>query len=224
MGKFLEFESKQERLRNKLLSKGVDSLSDEELVIIMLDLDSKCDDAMVVAKRVVKYFDDHQNIPDLKELRQLEGIGPEEAAFITAGFELGNRYIRPVGVKIERTVDVLPLVRHYADHKEEYFCCISLNRSNEVIATRIVSVGSLSRYRFHPSQVFSDPLVERSSAVILARSRPSGDLTPNEEDIFLTRELKEAGEILEISVLDHIIFSRHWHYSFLDNGKLGDGY
>jgi DNA repair protein RadC len=220
MGKLIEFLSKRDRLGKKVLDEGGEGLSDEELLAVMLELGTDCSDAKAVAKKIVKYLDDHPYTLDLEELQRVEGVEPEEAAFIAAAFEFGNRCLRPVGIKIERPAEVLPLIRHYVDHKLEHLFCISLNGANEVIDTRIVSFGPLKESQIHTSMVLSDPLVEGASTVILARSTPSSDLTPKEEDFLLTRRLKKAGETLRISVLDFIIFNRTWHYSFLDNGYL----
>jgi DNA repair protein RadC len=147
-------------------------------------------------------------------------VGPAKATLIAASLEFARRRIRPEGIKIKTPVDVLPLVRHYGDRKQEHFLCISLNGANEIITTRVVSVGLVNKTQVHPREVFADPITDRASAVILAHNHPSGDLTPSKEDILLTRQLKEAGETLGIAVLDHIIFSQKGHYSFLENSCL----
>ena len=125
----------------------------------------------------------------------------------------------PEGIKIETPVDVLPLVRHYGDRRQEHFLCISLNGANEVITTRIVSVGLVNKTQVHPREVFAEPITDRASAVILAHNHPSGNLAPSKEDLQITQQLKEAGETLGITVLDHIIFGQKGHYSFLEQGE-----
>ena len=114
--------------------------------------------------------------------------------------------------------DVLPLIRHYADRKQEHFLCISLNGAKEVIATRTVSVGLVNKTQVHPREVFADPITDRASAVIVAHNHPSGALTPSKEDFEVTRQLKKAGETLGIRLLDHIIFNHNSYYNFLENG------
>jgi DNA repair protein RadC len=113
-----------------------------------------------------------------------------------------------------------PWVRHYGDRRQEHFLCISLNGANEVITTRVVSVGLVNKTQVHPREVFAEPITDRASAVILAHNHPSGNLSPSKEDLQITRQLKEAGETLGITVLDHIIFSQKGHYSFLEQGEL----
>jgi DNA repair protein RadC len=211
---------RHDRPREKINSKGAGALSDEELVAILLGSGIKGHDVMTVAGRIVRLVDDHHGRPDPADLQRLEGVGPAKAALISAALEFARRRIRPEGIKIKTPVDVLPLIRHYSDRKQEHFLCLSLNGANEVITTRVVSIGLVNKTQVHPREVFADPITDRASAVILAHNHPSGDLTPSKEDKSLTRQLKEAGETLGIAVLDHIIFSRKGHYSFLENGCL----
>jgi len=212
---------KHDRPREKLQSKGSGALSDEELVAILLGFGIKGHDVMTVAKRIVRLVDDHHGRPHVADLQRLEGVGPAKATVIAAALEFARRRIRPEGLKVKTPMDVLPLLRHYADRKQEHFLCISLNGANEVIKTRVVSVGLVNKTQVHPREVFADPITDRASAVILAHNHPSSDLTPSKEDVLITRQLKEAGETLGITLLDHIIFSQKGHYSFLENNELG---
>lgn len=211
---------RHDRPREKIHSKGAGALSDEELVAILLGSGIKGHDVMTVAGRIVRLVDDHHGRPDLADLQRLEGVGPAKAALISAALEFARRRIRPEGTKIKTPIDVLPLIHHYSDRKQEHFLCLSLNGANEVITTRVVSIGLVNKTQVHPREVFADPITDRASAVILAHNHPSGNLTPSKEDIALTRQLKEAGETLGIAVLDHIIFSRKGHYSFLEHSCL----
>ncbi|RJX27380.1 MAG: DNA repair protein RadC [Desulfurivibrio sp.] len=211
---------KHDRPREKMQSKGAGALTDEELVAILLGFGTKGHDVMTVARRIVRLVDDQHGKPDLADLQRLEGVGPAKATLIAAALEFARRRIRPEGIKIKTPVDALPLVRHYGDRKQEHFLCISLNGANEVITTRVVSVGLVNKTQVHPREVFADPITDRASAVILAHNHPSGNLTPSKEDLQITRQLKEAGETLGIAVLDHIIFSRQGHYSLLEHGEL----
>ena len=211
---------KHDRPREKMQRKGAAALTDVELVAILLGFGIKGHDVMTVAKRIVRLVDAHHGRPDLDDLQRLEGVGPAKATLIAAALEFARRRIRPEGIKIETPVDVLPLVRHYGDRRQEHFLCISLNGANEVITTRVVSVGLVNKTQVHPREVFAEPITDRASAVILAHNHPSGNLSPSKEDLQITRQLKEAGETLGITVLDHIIFSQKGHYSFLEQGEL----
>jgi DNA repair protein RadC len=211
---------KNDRPREKMQSKGSPALSDTELVAVLLGFGIKGHDVMSVAGRIVRLVDDHHGRPDLADLQRLEGVGPAKAAVIAAALEFARRRIRPEGTRIKTPLDALPLLRHYGDRKQEHFLCVSLNGANEIITTRVVSVGLVNKTQVHPREVFADPITDRASAVILAHNHPTGNLTPSKEDQLLTRQLSSAGETLGIAVLDHIIFNYKGYYSFLENGML----
>lgn len=116
--------------------------------------------------------------------------------------------------------DVLPLIQHFSDRKQEHFTAISLNGANEVLNVRIVTIGLVNQSQVHPREVFADALTDRASAIIVAHNHPSGNLTPSMEDIEVTKRIKEAGKILGLKLLDHIIFSTKGSYSFKENEKL----
>ena len=209
---------KDERPREKLQQKGAEALSDVELLAILLGRGVEGHDVMSVAARVLKVLDNNKEKPDIEELKKIEGVGLAKAALIAAALEFARRRIRPEGLRISFPADILPLIQHYADRKQEHFICISINGANEVIASRVVSVGLVNRTQVHPREVFADPITDRASAIIVAHNHPSGGLTPSKEDIEITKQLKSAGETLGIRLLDHIIFNHKGHYSFLEEG------
>jgi DNA repair protein RadC len=209
-----------DRPREKLQQKGAEALSDLELMAILLGRGTERHDAMYIAKRVLKTLDAASSKPDLKELQTIDGVGPAKATLVAAALEFARRRIRPEGLRISFPPDVLPIIQHYADRKQEHFLCISLNGANEVIASRVVSVGLVNKTQVHPREVFADPITDRASAIIVAHNHPSGGLKPSKEDIEITKQLKSAGETLGIKLLDHIIFNQKDYYSFLENGEL----
>ena len=211
---------KLDRPREKLLRKGAEGLSDLELIAILLGSGTKGHDVMKLADRILKALDSNKTKPDVEELQKIEGVGLAKATLIAAALEFARRRIRPEGLKISFPQDVLPLIHHYADRKQEHFICISVNGANEVIASRVVTVGLVNRTQVHPREVFSDPITDRASAIIIAHNHPSGALTPSREDIEITKQIKASGEILGIRLLDHIIFNHRGNYSFLEHGEL----
>lgn len=211
---------KLDRPRERLLQKGAEALSDHELLAILLGSGTKKYDVMNVAERVLKTIDGNDGKPTLEELQKTEGIGLAKATLIAAALEFTRRRIRPEGLRISFPADCLPLIQHYSDRKQEHFLCISINGANEVIKSRIVSVGLVNRTQVHPREVFADPITDRASAVIVAHNHPSGELLPSKEDIEITKQLKSAGETLGIRLLDHIIFNHKGYYSFLEKGEL----
>jgi DNA repair protein RadC len=115
---------------------------------------------------------------------------------------------------------VLPLLNDISGKQQEYFVCISLNGANEVIEKRVVTIGLLDKSPVHPREVFADVIADRAAGVIFAHNHPSGDLQPSEADLQLQDQLTEAGKILGISVLDHIIVSRKGYYSYQESGLI----
>jgi DNA repair protein RadC len=132
-----------------------------------------------------------------------------------AALEFSRRRIAADGVKVRTPDDVIPLVAHLNDRKQEVFVCVSLSGAHEVIATRIVTVGLANMCQVHPREVLADPIVDRACSIIVAHNHPSGDLTPSDEDLKVTSRLKSAAAILGINLLDHIVFSRRGFRSIL---------
>lgn len=211
---------KSDRPREKLQEKGAEALTDLELLAILLGSGTKKHDVMTVAEEILKAVDRNKGKVSLEELQKIEGVGLAKATLIAAALEFSRRRIRPEGLKISFPADVLPLIRHYADRKQERFLCVSLNGANEVITTRVISVGLVNKTQVHPREVFADPITDRASAIIVAHNHPSGALIPSNEDLEITKQLKSAGELLGIRVLDHLIFNEKWYYSFLEKGEI----
>jgi DNA repair protein RadC len=218
--KKIEDLSKSERPREKLEAKGPQALSDIELLAILLGSGTKDHDVLTVAGRILKALDGQNEKLSLEELKKIEGVGPAKATLIAAALEFSRRRIRPEGVRISFPPDVLPLIRHFADRKQEHFICVSLNGANEVITCRVVSVGLVNQSQVHPREVFADPITDRASAIIVAHNHPSGSLEPSREDMEMTRQLRSAGEILGIRLLDHIVFNQKGYYSFLEQNQI----
>lgn len=210
---------KSDRPREKMHAKGPEALSDHELLTILLGSGTKGSDVMTVAGRILKVLDGNKEL-SLDELKKIEGVGPAKATLIAAALEFARRRIRPEGLKISFPADVLPLIQHYADRKQEHFLCVSINGANEVIKSRVVSVGLVNKTQVHPREVFADPITDRASAIIVAHNHPAGTLTPSTEDKEITVQLKLSGETLGIRLLDHIIFNHKGYYSFLEHGEL----
>ena len=211
---------KSDRPREKLQQKGAEALSDLELMAILLGSGIKGHDVMTVAERILKVLDAHSEKLNIDELKKIEGVGPAKATLIAAALEFVRRRIRPEGLKISFPADVLPLIANYADRKQEHFICISINGANEVITSRVVSVGLVNKTQVHPREVFADPITDRAAAIIVAHNHPSGSLLPSKEDIEVTKQLKTAGETLGIRLMDHVIFNHKEYYSFLEKGAL----
>lgn len=210
----------ERRPRERLEAYGAATLSDLELVAILLGTGGGGRDVMQVARDVLGLIDSGSLRGDRDALQAIRGLGVAKAAILSAALELGRRVLAPAKLKIAFPVDVLPLVAHYGDRKQEYFLCISLNGAHEVIAVRVVSIGLVNRTVVHPREVFADPITDRAASVVVAHNHPSGNVDPSSEDREVTRRLTKAGDMLGIRVLDHVVFSTGGYYSFLEHGEL----
>ena len=190
------------------------------MLAIILGKGSQKNDVLSLAKLLTKTIDEKGIKVQAQDILDIDGIGEAKATTIAAAFEFVRRRIKPEGLKIRFPVDILPLIQHYGDRKQEHFLCISINGANEVMNIRVVTIGLINKSQVHPREVFADVIAERASAVIVAHNHPNGDLKPSNEDITVTKRLKETADLLGIGLLDHIIFNNKGYYSFVENNEL----
>ncbi len=136
---------------------------------------------------------------------------------IIAAMEFFRRKWKPLPRKVLNARDVFIAISHFANRKQEYFLCITLNGANEIINTHVVTKGILNKTIIHPREIFALALEDRANAIIIAHNHPSGNLDPGEDDIQTTQILLDAGKLLGIPLLDHLIFSETNYYSFAEN-------
>jgi DNA repair protein RadC len=207
-----------DRPREKLAAKGPEALSDPELLAILIGRGVKGKDVFQVANAILRKLDKDKEKIDINSLVSIEGIGLAKACQILASFEFTRRRLLKESLIIKKAEDILPLISYIAYKKQEYFLCVSLNGANEVIGNRVVTVGLLNTNQVHPREVFVDAISDRAASVILAHNHPSGILKPSSDDIAVTNQLVNAGEILGIPVLDHIIITKNGHLSLKERG------
>lgn len=202
----------RERPRERLLSRGAAQLSNAELLaILMATSGQKGENVIDLAQRVLIKIGDIQNLPRLtvEQLCEVKGIGPAKAVLLMAVVELSRRL--NVGGDIPTTVrspeDVKRLlVDRFRFEERERFFAVMLNTKNICLGVEEVSVGSLNSSIVHPREVFKAAIRRSAASVIVAHNHPSGDSTPSREDVEVTRRLCEAGRVIGIEVLDHVIF------------------
>ncbi|MBW1730134.1 MAG: DNA repair protein RadC [Deltaproteobacteria bacterium] len=209
-----------DRPREKLAARGPEALSDTELLAILLGSGVKGKDVFQVAHAILRKLDRDREKVNVETLVSIEGVGLAKACQIVASFEFARRRLLRRSVVIQKAQDVLPLVSYIANKKQEYFLCISLNGANEVIGNRVVTVGLLNTNQVHPREVFADAISDRAASIILVHNHPSGVLKPSPDDLATTRQLVDAGRILGIPVLDHIIVTRKGYLSFKERGLM----
>ncbi|TRZ89259.1 DNA repair protein RadC [bacterium] len=206
------------RPREKLRDKGASALTDEELVAAILGMGTAGIDVRTIARQVAGLIREHKTGLTLEHLLAVSGVGLAKAGQILSAFELARRHLLKDTIKITVAQDILPLVADIAGKQQEYFVCISLNGANEVIEKRVVTIGLLDKTSVHPREVFADVIADRAAAVIFAHNHPSGELQPSEADLRMHEQLTEAGKILGIRVIDHMIIARKGYYSFQEAG------
>lgn len=211
---------KQDRPREKLLDKGAAGLSDQELLAVMLGKGSPKMDVMTLAGKLARVIDEKGLNVCADDLMDFDGIGEAKSTLILAAIEFARRRIKPASVKIATPADVLPLIHHYTDRKQEHLLSITINGANEVLNIRVVSIGLIDRTLVHPREVFADAVADRASGIIIAHNHPAGALEPSPADLETTNQLKKAATIVGIELLDHVIFNKHGYFSFLESGRL----
>ncbi|HRK33794.1 MAG TPA: DNA repair protein RadC [Candidatus Hydrogenedentes bacterium] len=202
----------EERPRERLLRLGPEALKDAELIAVIIRSGTRDCGAVALAERVVQRFKDLRGVSraSIEELRQVKGLGEVKAVEIKAALELGKRLAKHIGeirTKISSAEDVSNLLMTmYKDCEIEIFKAILLNPKNEVLNVVNVSSGSLDASVALPREVFRQAVREGAVSTIVCHNHPSGDPEPSRADIALTRRLVESGELIGISLLDHIVF------------------
>lgn len=215
-----------ERPRERLCRYGAESLSNTELLAILLRTGTARESAVSVAERLLGAFQNLRRLAmaTVEEIRQVHGIGEVKAIEIKAVMELGRRLssftdeMRPT---IRTAQDVVHLVgAEMRQPTREEFRVMLLNTKNQVLAVRTVSVGTINASLVHPREVFREAISRSSHSIICVHNHPSGDPTPSAEDIAVTRRLQEAGRLIDIEVLDHVIIGDGREISLKDRGLM----
>lgn len=219
--------AKDDRPREKLLSKGAEALSDSELLAILINNGSREKSAVELAKDVMKLGKD--NLVELgklslKDLMKIKGIGEAKAITIAAALELGRR--RQGAAVLNKAVlrqsgDIARYLQTILkDYQHEVFAVLFLNQANKVNHFEIISEGGITGTVADPRIILKKALAENAVNIILCHNHPSGSLKPSRADEELTQKIKEAAKYLDITVMDHIIVSEAGYYSFADEGLL----
>src|SRR5438093_2755227 len=209
MSRLIDQIPEHDRPREKLLAKGAAALKDHELLAILLAKGTSKIDVMTLAQNLRRVVDAKGLNLKVEDIEHLEGMGKVKAMTVIAAIEFARRRIKPEGIKIETPADLLPHVQHYADRKHEHFISATINGANEVLNIRVVSMGLIDRAPVHARDVFADAVADRACGIVVAHNHPSGGLEPSASDLEITAELKAAGKIVGIELLDHIIFNRN---------------
>ena len=197
------------RPREKMQTRGAASLSDYELLMAMIGSGSAEADVTKIARDVLKLIKEKASELVLDDLLEIKGLGLAKATPIMAGFELWRRQYEvsehPIVDDTEKAAEQLADLR---DKKQEYFVCLTLDGANRLISKRVISIGTLTSSLVHPREVFAEAITDRAAGIIVAHNHPSGNLQPSQADRDVTDRLREAGELLGVTLLDHVIVTK----------------
>ena len=219
--------AEEDRPREKLLQKGKSTLSDSELIAILIGSGTVSTSAVELSKQILSSVDNdlnHLAKLSIKDLQKFKGIGEAKAITIVAAMELGRRRKNSEIIrkpKIQSSKDLYNyIISDLQDLPHEEFWVVLLNRSNTIISKHQISSGGVSGTVADPKMIFKIALENLASSIILIHNHPSGNLKPSEADLRLTKKLKDSGTLLDVPVLDHLIITDSSYYSFADEGTL----
>jgi DNA repair protein RadC len=219
--------AEEDRPREKLMLHGKHTLSPAELLAILISTGTKSKSAIDLAREILKKCGDDINQlakMGVKELVKIDGIGQAKAISIVAAIELGGR--RQVAeVKQKKTIghskDICDLFKHrLADLKHEEFWILLLNRGMKIIGERLVGEGGLAQTTVDARKLFKIAIDEGAASMALVHNHPSGSTKPSADDLALTKKLVQAGKLLDVNIIDHVIVAESGYYSFADNGHI----
>jgi DNA repair protein RadC len=217
---------KEERPRERLIHYGVKSLSNEELIAILLRTGRKDLSVVELSKHVLYHL---ESLSDLKrmtvqELLQINGIKEAKATTLIAAIELGKRLSELKNtdkVKIASALDVYHLFHHDLSHLlQEHFICIYLNTKAEIIKKETIFIGTINQTIIHPREIFKDAVKLSAAAILFVHNHPTGDSTPSKADLAATDLLSESANLMGIDLIDHIIIGSHEYYSIKERKRV----
>ncbi|OIO43551.1 MAG: hypothetical protein AUJ24_02325 [Parcubacteria group bacterium CG1_02_36_42] len=209
---------KVERPREKLIQKGTQNLKDEELLAILLRTGVEGKSAIQTAKQILNKYSKKRLLRlSYEDLIKIKGIGPAKACTILAAIELVKRALK-IGEetlpKIQSIKDVIAQFSYLREKTREHLAALYLNARNELVFKKHIFVGTLDANIAHPREIFSHALIQNAASIILVHNHPSGDPEPSKADLEITKRITEAGKIMGIDVLDHIIITKTKVFSF----------
>lgn len=214
-----------ERPRERLLKYGAKSLSNYELLAIILRTGYKNQSVLDLSKTILIELEDINNFNEItvNELTKIKGIGKTKAITILAAIEFGKRVNNPSNsnIKINSSKDAYEFLKDSMQNElQENLVCVFLNNNSEVITTKTITIGTINHTIFNPRDILKWALKYSAVAVLLAHNHPSGNPTPSQEDIIVTKKLLQAAKLVDVLIVDHIIIGKNKYYSLLENRKM----
>ena len=208
----------------RLIEKGADNLSNEELIAILFRTGTKGYSSKDLASNILKNTKNVKELKDitLEQLKKINGIGNTKAAILLAAIELSNRINQKVDKLIGEKFNHPDVIFNYYKNKletkkQEYFYAIYLDTSKRIIKDKLLFIGTINYSFVHPREIFKEAYLSSASSIILLHNHPTGNIIPSQNDIDTTKNLIQIGNLLGIQVIDHIIIGNHNYYSFFEN-------
>lgn len=215
-----------DRPRERLIRQGAQSLSNQELIAILLRTGTKQESVLTLANRVLNYFEKLHELrhATIEEIVSVKGIGEAKAVQLLAAIELGRRLAQKqvdTRFTIRSPQDAATyLMPEMSSLQQEHFVVLFLNVKNQVLHKQTIFIGSLNSSIVHPREIFREAVKRSAASIICAHNHPSGNATPSPEDIEVTKRLQEAGYIIGIELVDHVIIGDHQFISLKEKGYM----
>ncbi len=218
---------KNDRPIERLINNGVESLSNVELLTILIKSGTKEKSAKTLAEEILKNIGNIQELKkiNLEQLSKIKGIGHKKAASILAALELAKRINSNCETLNNQKITDSSLVFEYykdkiGDKLQEHFYCLYLNTAKKVIKDKLLFIGTINQSIVHPREIFKEAYLLSASSIICVHNHPAGSIFPSKEDINLTNKLVEIGNLLGIKIIDHVIITKDNYYSFFENNDI----
>jgi DNA repair protein RadC len=203
-----------DRPREKLRRKGAAALSDFELLEVVLGNGTPGADVGQIARQIQKLLQKGIQAVNYESLVGLRGVGTARAGKILAALELAKRHLVKDVTPLRSMNDIVAHLDDIRNKQQEYLVALSLDGGQRLIAQRIITIGTLDTVLAHPREVFADALMDRAASVVVAHNHPSGETQPSQHDVTLTQQLVASGQVLGVTVRDHIILTKTDYFSF----------
>ncbi|MFA6081277.1 MAG: DNA repair protein RadC [Patescibacteria group bacterium] len=213
----------EERPRERLVKHGVESLSIQELLSLIIGRGIKGESVVNICQKLIGAFSSLGKLSEasIEELKQIKGLGVAKACQIKACFEISRRLIKEEylsknkNIIIKSPSDLYPLLKEkIINFNKEYFMAASIDNRNKIISVDVISIGTLNSSLIHPRETFEIAIKNHAAGIIICHNHPSGELKPSEDDLIVTQNLIKAGRLLRITVIDHLIITKDNYFSF----------
>ena len=223
----IKFLAEDDRPREKFLLKGKNALSDAELLAIIMGSGNREDSAVELGRKILNSVANNWHnlsLLSLSDLMKFKGVGEAKAISIAAALEIGHRRAAqevPEKIQIRESKDIYKVLQPYlSDLQTEEFWAVFLNQNNRIVGKARLSAGGINQSVVDVRILFKTALEHLSTAITIAHNHPSGNLKPSQEDLRITKQIADAGKILNIQLLDHLIISQNAYFSFADENLL----